>query len=49
MKTYKIVLLTQTGLKTEIYNDNESLNTFENRMIEKYKTFTMQSSKEIKQ
>lgn len=47
MKTYKIVLLTQTGLKTEIYNNKESLETFENRMIEKYKTFTMQSSKEI--
>jgi hypothetical protein len=47
MKTYKIVLLTQTGLKTEIYNNNESLDNFENRMIEKYKTFTMQSSKEI--
>lgn len=48
MKTYKIVLFTQNGLKTEIYIDKESLETFENRMKLKYGTFIMQSSEELK-
>lgn len=47
MKTYKIVLFTPSGLKTEIYIDKESLETFENRMIQKYGTFITQSSEEL--
>jgi hypothetical protein len=48
MKTYKIVLFTQSGSKTEIYIDKESLESFENRMKEKHGTFIMQSSEELK-
>jgi len=48
MKKYKIVLLTQSGLKTEIYTDNQSLQEFQQQMVEKYGTFIMQSSNEIK-
>jgi len=48
MKKYKIVLLTQSGLKTEIYTDNQSLQEFQQQMAEKYGTFIMQSSNEIK-
>ena len=48
MKKYKIVLLTQSGLKTEIYTDNQPLQEFKQQMVEKYGTFIMQSSNEIK-
>ena len=48
MKKYKIVLLTQSGLKTEIYTDNQPLQEFQQQMVEKYGTFIMQSSNEIK-
>ena len=48
MKTYQIVLFTTDGLKTELYCDTEIFLDFELRMIKKYSSFTMQSSKEIK-
>jgi hypothetical protein len=47
MKTYKIVLFTASGLKTEIYKDFATLEGFENQMKRKYGTFIMQSSEEI--
>lgn len=37
---YEIQLLTKIGIVTELYNTNENLESFEKRMIEKYKTFT---------
>lgn len=47
MKTYEIKLLTPDGIKTEIYTTTEPLENFENRMIQKYKTFITQTSKQI--
>lgn len=47
MKTYEIILLTNEGIKKELYQDTESLEEFENKMIKKYPHFIMQSSKEI--
>ena len=44
MKTYKIVLFTPNGIKTEIYRDTEPLKCFEEKMTEKYKTFIMQQA-----
>lgn len=50
MKTYEIVLMTPKGLAIEIYCESEDLQTFEKRMIEKYKhNFIMYSSGEIKE
>jgi translation initiation factor 2 alpha subunit (eIF-2alpha) len=39
MKTYKIVLLTKSGLKRKTYKDFQSLESFENQMIRKYGDF----------
>lgn len=48
MKNYQIVFLTPSGIKTEVYRQSESLVDFEKRMVEKYKTFIVQSSFLIK-
>jgi len=48
MKNYQIVFLTPNGIKTEVYKESESLQDFEKRMVEKYKTFIVQSSFQIK-
>lgn len=43
--TYKIVLLTPIGLKTEYYTPSEKeLSIFEKEMIDKYGTFITYSS-----
>lgn len=47
MKTYLITLLTLSGVKTEVYNDDEVLSDFEARMIVKHKTFTMLFSEDV--
>lgn len=51
MKTYRIILLTGQGPKTEIYNhDPDKLNClekFEEEMIKKHGTFITLESKEI--
>jgi hypothetical protein len=49
MKTYKIVLLTPQGIKTETYTDTQPLNEFEAQMVDKYGTFILQSSNKINQ
>jgi hypothetical protein len=47
MKKYKIILLTPSGIKTEIYTDNKPLKEFEAEMLAKYGTFIMHSSNQI--
>lgn len=48
MKKYKIVLLTEKGIVTEIYTNTQPLRDFEADMVAKYGNFILQSSKEIK-
>jgi len=47
MKTYEIKLLTPSGIEIEIYTNNEPLEDFENRMIEKYKTLITLNCNEL--
>ena len=47
MKTYQIKLLTQKGLITVIYKDNQDLEAFELEILKKYGQFTTLSSKLI--
>ena len=46
-ETYKIVLFTPQGIKTEIYSTETELKDFESEMVKKYGTFITQSSKLI--
>ena len=48
MKNYQIIFLTPNGIKAEVYSESESLQDFEKRMVDKYKTFIVQSSLQIK-
>ena len=43
-ETYKIVLLTPQGLKTEIYTTETPLEVFNDAMVKKYGTFTTYTS-----
>ena len=43
-ETYKIVLLTPQGLKTEIYTTETPLEVFTDAMVKKYGTFTTYTS-----
>jgi hypothetical protein len=47
MKNYQITFITPNGIETEIYKESESLKNFEKRMVNKYKTFIVQSSIQI--